>query len=69
MMVFASYNAGSNRIARLREVAEREGLNPNKWFNNVELVVAREVGQVTVTYVGNIYKYYIAYKLALESSP
>lgn len=28
-------------------------------------MVARDIGQVTVTYVGNIYKYYIAYKLAL----
>jgi membrane-bound lytic murein transglycosylase MltF len=65
LMVFASYNAGPTRIARLRKQAAAEGLDPNKWFNNVELIVAKEVGQVTVTYVSNIYKYYIAYKLAL----
>lgn len=65
LMVFASYNAGPNRIARLRKQAAQEGLDPNKWFGNVELMVAKDVGQETVVYVGNVYKYYIAYKLAL----
>ena len=64
LLAFASYNAGPNRIARLREEAQKEGLDPNQWFDNVELVVARDIGQVTVTYVGNVYKYYVAYKLA-----
>lgn len=66
LMAFASYNAGPNRIARLRQKAKEQGLDPNKWFNNVELVVAQDVGQVTVNYVSNIYKYYVAYKLALK---
>jgi membrane-bound lytic murein transglycosylase MltF len=66
LLAFASYNAGPNRIANLRKQARQEGLDPNKWFDNVELIVARDVGQVTVTYVGNIYKYYVAYKLAGE---
>ncbi len=66
LMVFASYNAGPNRIARLRKEATDMGLNPNIWFGNVELVAAKDIGQETVTYVGNIYKYYVAYKLALE---
>jgi membrane-bound lytic murein transglycosylase MltF len=66
LMVFASYNAGPNRIARLRAQAQQEGLDPNKWFGNVELLVAKDVGQETVIYVGNVYKYYIAYKLALQ---
>jgi membrane-bound lytic murein transglycosylase MltF len=65
-MVFASYNAGPNRIARLRAQAQQQGLDPNKWFGNVELLVAEDIGQETVTYVGNVYKYYIAYKLALQ---
>jgi membrane-bound lytic murein transglycosylase MltF len=65
-MVFASYNAGPNRIARLRKQAGDQGLDPNKWFGNVELMVAKDVGQETVTYVSNIYKYYVAYKLAVE---
>jgi membrane-bound lytic murein transglycosylase MltF len=66
LMVFASYNAGPNRIARLRAQAQQQGLDPNKWFGNVELLVAKDVGQETVTYVGNVYKYYIAYKLAVQ---
>jgi hypothetical protein len=31
-------------------------------------MVAREIGQETVRYVSNIYKYYVAYKLVLEQS-
>ena len=65
-MALASYNAGPNRIARLRGQTAQHGLDPDKWFDNVELMVAKDVGQETVTYVGNVYKYYIAYKLALE---
>jgi membrane-bound lytic murein transglycosylase MltF len=66
LFTFASYNAGPNRIARLRKKASEDGLDPNKWFGNVELEVAKDVGQETVTYVSNIYKYYIAYKLTVE---
>jgi membrane-bound lytic murein transglycosylase MltF len=66
LFTFASYNAGPNRIVRLRKQAAKEGLNPNKWFGNVELEVARDIGEETVTYVDNIYKYYVAYKLAAE---
>ncbi|MBV9960440.1 MAG: lytic transglycosylase F [Acidobacteria bacterium] len=66
LFAFASYNAGPNKIARLRKQAAAEGLDPNKWFNNVELIVDREVGFETVTYVSNIYKYYVAFKLAEE---
>ncbi len=68
LMVFASYNAGPNRIASLRKQAAREGLDPNEWFGNVELVVAKDIGQETVQYVSNIYKYYVAYKLTLEQT-
>jgi membrane-bound lytic murein transglycosylase MltF len=66
LFVFASYNAGPNRIVRLRKEAADSGLDPNVWFNNVELVAAKDIGQETVTYVSNIYKYYVAYKLALQ---
>jgi len=66
LFTFASYNAGPNRIVRLRKKAQDDGLDPNKWFGNVELEVAKDVGQETVTYVSNIYKYYVAYKLTLE---
>ncbi len=62
---FASYNAGPARVARLRTKAKAQGLDPNKWFNNVELVAAREIGRETVQYVSNIFKYYVAYKFEL----
>ena len=68
LFVFASYNAGPNRIARLRKEATDMGLDPNVWFGNVELVASKDIGQETVTYVANIYKYYVAYKLALEQA-
>jgi membrane-bound lytic murein transglycosylase MltF len=66
LLTFAAYNAGPNRIADIRKQAPAQGLDPNKWFGNVELLVSREVGQTTVQYVSNIYKYYIAYKLVVE---
>ena len=66
LFTFAGYNAGPNRIAELRKRAAAQGLDPNKWFGNVELMVAQSVGQVTVQYVSNIYKYYVAYKLVVE---
>jgi len=63
---FAAYNAGPGRIQQLRAAAAKRGLNPNVWMNNVELLAAQKIGAETVTYVSNIYKYYIAYKLAVE---
>ncbi|MCJ8168895.1 transglycosylase SLT domain-containing protein [Atopomonas sediminilitoris] len=65
---FAGYNAGPNRIQRLRKLAAKRGLDPNVWHNNVERVVAEKVGRETVNYVANIYAYYIAYTLAVEST-
>ena len=64
LMAFAAYNAGPSNLARFRKWAKQSGLDPNIWFFNVEEGAARIVGQETVTYVGNIYKYYIAYELA-----
>ncbi len=63
---FAAYNAGPNRIQRLRKKAAEKGLDPNVWFRNVEVVVAQEVGQEPVRYVSNIYKYYLSYSLLLD---
>jgi len=66
LFTFASYNAGPNRINRLRARAEKRGLDPNKWFNNVELLAAESIGRETVQYVSNIYKYYLAYTMLVE---
>jgi membrane-bound lytic murein transglycosylase MltF len=63
---FAAYNAGPNRILSLRTLAEKRGFNPNVWFNNVEVIAADKIGRETVTYVSNIFKYYIAYRLVLD---
>ena len=61
---FAAYNAGPARVAKLRREAERQGLNPNVWFNNVEIIAAKRIGRETVQYVSNIYKYWVAYRLS-----
>src|SRR5262249_13388226 len=66
LFAFASYNAGPARVAGLRKKAQETGLNPNLWFNNVEIVAAREIGHETVDYVSNIYKYYTTFLAVLE---
>jgi membrane-bound lytic murein transglycosylase MltF len=67
LFALASYNAGAGRISQLRKEAVKRGLDPNVWFHNVEHVAADKIGAETVTYVANIYKYYIAYKLIMEA--
>jgi membrane-bound lytic murein transglycosylase MltF len=67
LFAVASYNAGPGRISQMRTEAARRGLNPDKWFNHVELVTAEKVGIETTTYVRNVYKYYVAYTLMRET--
>jgi membrane-bound lytic murein transglycosylase MltF len=67
LFAFASYNAGPGNISRMRTDAAKRGLDQDKWFDNVEIVVARRIGKETTTYVRNIFKYYVAYKLALDA--
>ncbi len=66
LFTFAAYNAGPARVAQLRAAAAKKGLDPDVWFKNTELVAAERIGAETVTYVSNIYKYYVAYKLMDE---
>ena len=66
LFALASYNAGPDRIQKLRHLAAAEGYDPNRWFNNVEFIAAREIGAETPGYVSNIYKYYLAYKMTTE---
>ncbi|HLN91177.1 MAG TPA: lytic transglycosylase F [Patescibacteria group bacterium] len=66
LFAFASYNAGPGNISKMRKEAEKSGYDPDKWFNNVEIVTAKKIGIETTTYVRNIYKYYVAYKLMAE---
>jgi membrane-bound lytic murein transglycosylase MltF len=63
----AAYNAGPARVQRLRQQAEAEGYDPNRWLDNVELIAARNIGRETVRYVRNVFKYYVAYQMAREN--
>jgi membrane-bound lytic murein transglycosylase MltF len=67
LFAFASYNAGPGNIAKARAEASKRGLDPDKWFNNVEIVVSEKIGIETTTYVRNIYKYYVGYKMIVEA--
>ena len=60
---WAAYNAGPAKVRSMRKRAEKMNLDPNKWFGHVEFAALAIVGQETVRYVNNIFKYYIAYKV------
>jgi membrane-bound lytic murein transglycosylase MltF len=66
VFAFAAYNAGPARVQKLRKQAGEEGLDPDQWFNSVEIVAGREVGREPVDYVRNILKYWVAYRLAQD---
>jgi membrane-bound lytic murein transglycosylase MltF len=66
LMTLASYNAGPGRLRQLRRETAKRGLDPNRWSGNVERVVSERIGRETVTYVNNIYKYYVAYRLVVD---
>ena len=68
LMTFASYNAGPNRVRQLRRETAERGLDPNVWFGNVERIASERIGRETVTYVSNIFKYYVAYRLIARQS-
>ncbi|MFC1689555.1 transglycosylase SLT domain-containing protein [Pseudomonadota bacterium] len=66
LFAFAAYNAGPARVVKMRGKAEQQGYDPNIWFDNVEIIAAREIGRETVQYVANILKYYVGYRLSVE---
>jgi membrane-bound lytic murein transglycosylase MltF len=68
LIAFAAYNAGPAKIQRMRNETSKAGLDPNVWFGNVDIIVAKKIGRETVQYVSNIYKYYIAYRLVRDKS-
>jgi len=63
LLAFAAYNAGPGGIGKARKWASKMGLDPNRWFDNVEIAAARVISREPVIYVRNIYKYYVSYKL------
>jgi len=65
---WAAYNAGPAKINKLRQIARQRGFDPNRWFFNVENIAAEIIGRETVTYVANINKYYVAYRLYYEKN-
>jgi len=67
LFAMAAYNAGPAKIEKCRDLAAQMGYDRNKWFNNVEIAVAKVVGRETTQYVANVYKYYICYRLADET--
>jgi membrane-bound lytic murein transglycosylase MltF len=66
LLALGAYNVGPGRMKKLRKAAKNRGYDPNIWFDNVELVAAKDVGREPVQYVANIYKYYLAYLLSAE---
>jgi membrane-bound lytic murein transglycosylase MltF len=66
LFAVAAYNAGPGRIQQLRRQTGERGLDPNVWFDNVEVLAAERVGAETVDYVANTFKYYVGFKLGLE---
>ncbi len=66
LLGFAAYNAGPARMQRLRKKAANLDLDPDIWFHNVEIMAAKDIGRETVTYVSNIFKYYLAYNYILN---
>ena len=68
LMTFASYNCGPGRMRQLRRETAKRGLDPNVWFGNVERITSEKIGRETVTYVSNIFKYYLSYRLLSEQA-
>lgn len=62
--MLAAYNAGPGRLRELRAMTRDElGLDPDRWFFNVERAAQARVGSETVRYVTDVNKYWLAYQL------
>ncbi len=62
--MLAAYNAGPTRVRQLRAMtADELGLDPDRWFFNVERAAQARIGNETVRYVTNVNKYWLAYQL------
>jgi len=66
LLSLAAYNAGPAKINRYRKEAAEQGYDPYRWFDNVEIIAARRIGRETVTYVSNVFKYFVGYQLTQE---
>lgn len=62
--MLAAYNAGPARVRELRAITQDElGLDPDRWFFNVERAAEARIGRETVRYVADVTKYWLAYQL------
>lgn len=68
LFAIAAYNAGPNNIRKARELAQKMGFDPNKWFLNVEMAAAKMMGLETFFYVRNVYKYFVTYDVRQRKS-
>ena len=66
-LTLAAYNAGPAAIRRMRTKTEEMGLDPNKWFRNVEIAVLKNISREPVRYVSNINMYYIQLRYAFKA--
>ncbi|NPA71373.1 MAG: transporter substrate-binding domain-containing protein [Gammaproteobacteria bacterium] len=64
----AAYNAGPGRIRGLQRKAEARGLDPYKWYYNVEVLARESIGHETVNYVTQIQKMMIGVRSSFELS-
>jgi membrane-bound lytic murein transglycosylase MltF len=62
-MMMASYNAGPRRVQQAIIKAKEMGLDPNKWFRNVEIAMLKLGYPEPVIYVSEINKHYVSYVL------
>ena len=62
-LALAAYNAGPSRISRLQRQAASRGLDPYRWFGEVEALISREVGREPVDYVDRVFEYSVKVQL------
>ncbi len=62
-MTLAAYNAGPRNVIRARRRATEMGLDPNRWFRNVELAMWAMRKREPVRYVSQINQSYLSYLL------
>lgn len=59
--MLAAYNMGPGRVVAMRAEARRRGLDPNRWYFQVERVAMEQMGLQVAHYVSAINKYRLIY--------
>ncbi len=62
-MSLAAYNAGPRTLINARHRAQKMGLDPNIWFQNVEMALLEARKTEPVKYVSDVNRYYLSYVL------